>query len=85
MTLSVLAISLHLLSAVLFIFGLKGLTRVRTAQRGNAIAALAMFIAVVAVLIEMGTFDLQWILVGLVVGAVIAVVGVSSASAPASA
>ena len=27
---------LYLLSAVLFIFGLKGLTRVRSARRGNA-------------------------------------------------
>ena len=65
---------LYLLSAVLFIFGLKGLTRVRTAQRGNATAALAMFIAVVATLIEMGTFDLQWILVGLIVGGLIGAV-----------
>ena len=62
---------LYLLSAVLFIFGLKGLTRVRSAQRGNAIAAFAMLIAVVATLIEMGTFDLQWILVGLVIGSAI--------------
>ena len=62
---------LYLLSAVLFIFGLKGLTRVRSAQRGNAIAAFAMLIAVVATLIEMGTFDLQWILVGLVIGGAI--------------
>jgi NAD(P) transhydrogenase subunit beta len=62
---------LYLLSAVLFIFGLKGLTRVRSAQRGNALAALAMFIAVVATLIEMGKFDLQWILIGLVVGGLI--------------
>ncbi len=62
---------LYLLSAVLFIFGLKGLTRVRSAQRGNAIAAFAMLIAVIATLIEMGTFDLQWILVGLVIGSAI--------------
>ncbi len=64
---------LYLLSAVLFIFGLKGLTRVRSAQRGNAIAALAMLIAVVATLIEMSEdgFDLQWILVGLIVGGLI--------------
>ncbi|MCP3958078.1 MAG: NAD(P)(+) transhydrogenase (Re/Si-specific) subunit beta, partial [bacterium] len=66
---------LYLLSAVLFILGLKGLTRVRSAQRGNALAALAMLIAVVATVIEMGTdenrLDLQWILVGLVVGGAI--------------
>ena len=62
---------LYLLSAVLFILGLKGLTRVRTARRGNTTASLAMLIAIVATLLEMGTFDLQWILVGLVVGGAI--------------
>ena len=62
---------LYLLSAVLFILGLKGLTRVRSAQRGNATSALAMLIAVVASLVEMGHFDLQWILLGLVVGGAI--------------
>ncbi len=62
---------LYLLSAVLFIFGLKGLTRVRSAQRGNAISALAMFVAVVGALVEMGSFDLQWILLGLVIGSAI--------------
>ncbi|MEM7584280.1 MAG: NAD(P)(+) transhydrogenase (Re/Si-specific) subunit beta [Acidobacteriota bacterium] len=62
---------LYLLSAILFILGLKGLTKVRSAQRGNALAALAMLIAAVAALLEMGTFDLQWILVGLVVGGAI--------------
>ncbi len=59
---------LYLLSAILFILGLKGLTRVRSAQRGNAMAALAMLIAAVAALLEMGTFDLQWIVLGLVIG-----------------
>ena len=59
---------LYLLSAVLFILGLKGLTRVRSAQRGNATAALAMFIAVVATLLEMGTFDTKWIVVGILAG-----------------
>ena len=29
--------ALYLLSAVLFVFGLKGQTRVRTARRGNAL------------------------------------------------
>lgn len=66
--------TLYLLSAVLFIYGLKGLTRVRTARRGNAISAMAMLVAVVATLIEMGQFDLQWILVGLIVGGLIGAV-----------
>ncbi len=59
---------LYLLSAVLFIFGLKGLTRVRTARRGNAIAALAMLVAVVATLLDLGVVSYTWILTGLVIG-----------------
>jgi NAD(P) transhydrogenase subunit beta len=59
---------LYLLSAVLFIVGLKGLTKVRSARRGNAIAALAMLVAVVAALLDMGLVDYRWILAGLVVG-----------------
>ncbi len=65
---------LYLLSAVLFILGLKGLTRVRSARRGNAIAALAMLIAIVATLIEMGQFDLKWIVAGLLIGSLIGTV-----------
>jgi NAD(P) transhydrogenase subunit beta len=61
---------LYLLSAVLFIVGLQGLTRVRTARRGNAIAALAMFIAVATTLLELGVIDYRWLLVGLAVGGV---------------
>ena len=61
----------YLLSAVLFIFGLKGLTKVRTAQRGNALAALAMLIAVVTTLVDLGLVDYRWIIAGLVVGGLI--------------
>ncbi|HEX2162510.1 MAG TPA: NAD(P)(+) transhydrogenase (Re/Si-specific) subunit beta [Thermoanaerobaculia bacterium] len=59
---------LYLLSAVLFVFGIKGLTRVRTARRGNLIAAGAMLLAVVATLLELGAIDYRWILAGVVVG-----------------
>ena len=63
---------LYLISAVLFIVGLKGLTKVRTARRGNAIASLAMLIAIVATFIEIhGDMSLQWIALGLVVGGLI--------------
>jgi len=65
---------LYLLSAVLFILGLKGLTKVRSARRGNAIAALAMLLAVVATLLDLGLIDYRWILVGLVVGGTIGAV-----------
>ncbi len=62
---------LYLLSAVLFILGLKGLTGVRTARRGNLMAATAMLLAVVTTLLELGVVDYRWIAAGLVVGSVI--------------
>jgi NAD(P) transhydrogenase subunit beta len=62
---------LYLLSAVLFILGIKGLTRVRTAQRGNALAALAMLIAIVTTLLDLGLVDFRWIIAGLVIGGLI--------------
>ncbi|MGA7614770.1 MAG: NAD(P)(+) transhydrogenase (Re/Si-specific) subunit beta [Thermoanaerobaculia bacterium] len=62
---------LYLISAALFIFGLKGLTKVRDARRGNGISALAMLIALVATLLEIGLVDYRWILIGLVVGTAI--------------
>ena len=65
---------LYLLSAVLFIFGIKGLTRVRTARRGNRTAAGAMLLAIVATLILMGVVDYRWIILGLVVGGTIGAV-----------
>jgi NAD(P) transhydrogenase subunit beta len=68
---SVLVPVFYLLSAVLFIFGLKGLTRVRTAQRGNALAALAMLIAVVTTLVDLGLVDYRWIIAGLVIGGLV--------------
>ena len=60
---------LYLVSAILFILGVKGLTKIRTARRGNAIASLAMLLAVVTTLVELGSIDWRWILGGLVLGA----------------
>jgi NAD(P) transhydrogenase subunit beta len=65
---------LYLLSAVLFIRGLKGLTKVRTALRGNLLSAAAMLIAIIATLLELGLVDYQWIVAGLVVGSAIGAV-----------
>jgi H+-translocating NAD(P) transhydrogenase subunit beta len=62
---------LYLVSAALFIFGLKGLTRVQTARRGNMISALGMFIAIVATVIEIGAVDFRWVIGGLLIGGII--------------
>ena len=65
---------LYLVSAVMFIFGLKGLTRVRTARRGNALASFAMLLAIVTTLLDLGLVDYRWIITGLVVGGLIGAV-----------
>ena len=62
---------LYLLSAVLFIRGIKGMTRVRTARKGNLVAAVAMFLAVAATLLYMGVVDYRWIIGGVIVGGVV--------------
>ncbi len=62
---------LYLVSAVLFIFGLKRLSRVKTARGGNALSALAMLLAIIGTLLELGTIDYRWIAAGLIAGAVV--------------
>lgn len=67
---------IYLLSAVLFIFGLKRMTRVRSAQAGNQLAAVAMLLAVVGALIEYGIakpdiHSWQWIIAGGAIGGLI--------------
>lgn len=66
---------LYLLSAVMFIFGLKRLSKVRTARSGNTIAAAAMALAVVGTLLELNfvteqaqPLDYRWIVGGVVIG-----------------
>ena len=62
---------IYLVSAVLFIVGLKRLTHVRTAQSGNMVAGVAMLLAVVGALVEYEIFSYQWIAIGVVAGTVI--------------
>ncbi|RMH10009.1 MAG: NAD(P)(+) transhydrogenase (Re/Si-specific) subunit beta [Nitrospirae bacterium] len=64
----------YLLAAVLFIFGLKGLTHPRTAVRGNLLGACGMLLAVGITLTDQHIVSFQVILVGLVVGATIGAV-----------
>jgi NAD(P) transhydrogenase subunit beta len=63
----------YLLSAVLFIVGLKRLGSPRTARQGNALAAAAMLLAVVVTLLDESIVRFEWILAGLVVGGLVGV------------
>ncbi|MBN2216862.1 MAG: NAD(P)(+) transhydrogenase (Re/Si-specific) subunit beta [Pirellulales bacterium] len=66
----------YLVSAVLFIFGLKGLTHPKTAVRGNLLGALGMLVAIVATmaLVHWGAAAFWLIGIGLVVGAAVGAV-----------
>ncbi len=61
----------YLLAAVLFIFGLKGLTHPKTAVRGNLLGSLAMLIAVVVTLLDRRIVSFEIIVAGMVVGALV--------------
>ena len=65
----------YLVAAVLFVFGLKGLTHPRTAVRGNLLGALAMLVAVLATLVDRDLLQHPmgyWLIgIGLIIGTVI--------------
>jgi NAD(P) transhydrogenase subunit beta len=64
----------YLLAAVLFILGLRGLTSAKTAARGNALAALGMLVAVVAVLLDQDVVDFPTVLAGIALGSALGAV-----------
>jgi NAD(P) transhydrogenase subunit beta len=60
----------YLLAAVLFVFGIKGMTHPRTAVRGNLTGAVGMLIAAVVTLLKLGTtWSLVPVLAGIALGA----------------
>jgi NAD(P) transhydrogenase subunit beta len=63
----------YIVSAILFIVGLKMLGKAETAVRGNMISAVGMLIAVVATLCYQG-MAYQWIIFGVLVGSAIGAV-----------
>jgi len=62
---------IYLIAASLFIFGIKGLTKPRTAVKGNQLAAAGMFVAVVVTLFDQQVIGFGTIFFGIVVGSVI--------------
>ena len=62
---------IYLFSAVLFILGLKRMTRVKSARSGNLLSAVAMLLAVIGALIEYRVANFPWILVGAAIGGLI--------------
>tara|TARA_Y100000814_G_scaffold134512_1_gene97467 strand:- start:1034 stop:2431 length:1398 start_codon:yes stop_codon:yes gene_type:complete len=62
---------LYLISGSIFIIGLKKLSSPRTARNGNRLSALGMLIAIIATTLKYTDINIEWILVGLIVGATI--------------
>src|SRR3954471_19733332 len=61
----------YLTASVLFILGLRSLTRPDKARRGMQMAAAGMLFAVIGTLVSHQIVDYRWIAAGLVLGAVI--------------
>ena len=61
----------YLVAAILFILGLKRLSRPRTAVRGNQYGAAGMLVAVLVTLTDNAVIDFGWIVGGLLLGTVV--------------
>ncbi len=63
----------YLLSAILFVMGLRGLSHPKTARRGMFLAELGMLLAIIGTLLNHEIIDYKWIAAGLVLGTLIGV------------
>ena len=61
----------YLIAGILFILGIKGLTKPKTAVRGNMLSALGMLLAVVVTLLNINTVDYSYIVAGVVLGGIV--------------
>lgn len=61
----------YIAAAVLFIVGIKGLARPRTAVRSNYLGAFGMLLAIVATLMHRDVVGYGWIFAGVVLGSVV--------------
>jgi NAD(P) transhydrogenase subunit beta len=66
---------IYLVSAALFILGLRGLGSPATARRGNLLASIGMLIAIVVTLLNTGVLNYELIAVGVLLGAVVGAIG----------
>ena len=65
---------LYIISAVLFIIGIKQLGNAQTAVRGNTISAVGMFLAVVTAVLSDLHLQYMWIIIAIVLGSLVGVI-----------
>ena len=54
----------YLISSILFILGIKYLGSPKTARKGNLYAAIGMFLAIAATLLDQQVLTFEWIIIG---------------------
>ena len=54
----------YLIGAGLFIMGIKRMSRVRTARRGNQLAAIGMLLAIIATVFALTNISWAWLIAG---------------------
>lgn len=64
----------YIVAASLFILGIKGLSKPKTAVRGNQLAAVGMLVAIVVTLLNSSVVSYEWIIAGAVVGTLVGAV-----------
>ncbi|HML94634.1 MAG TPA: NAD(P)(+) transhydrogenase (Re/Si-specific) subunit beta [Thermodesulfobacteriota bacterium] len=64
---------IYLISAVLFILGLKGLNSPETARKGQRYAALGMAMAIIGTLVQQNVVSYEWIIVGMIIGSLVGI------------
>ena len=61
----------YIVAASLFILGIKGLSKPKTAVRGNQLAAVGMLVAIVVTLLNSSVVSYEWIIAGALVGTLV--------------
>ncbi|MEE3190195.1 MAG: NAD(P)(+) transhydrogenase (Re/Si-specific) subunit beta [Pseudomonadota bacterium] len=61
----------YLVAAVLFILGIKGMTKQKTAVRGNQMSATGMLVAIIAALLDNNVVSYEYIIIGVLIGGTI--------------
>ena len=61
----------YLVSSILFIFGIKFLGSPKTARKGNLYAAIGMFMAIAATLLDQEVLTFEWIIIGAIIGSAV--------------
>lgn len=61
----------YLIASILFIFGIKQLSQIKTARRGNLTSSIGMLIAIIVTLLDKKIVNFELIIIGIIIGSLI--------------